>query len=374
MSSGPTIAVVARRVFVAAGGGGDVIAATMLAARDLEDDSVVVATFSWDRLIVDPLPGPRSVDDFVDLASPAAGVHRVMSSTTCRPPAGSTLPRLAGSLPAQLFLLDASTGAVGLGRQIADLANHVKADELTVVDVGGDIVARGDEPGLRSPLADMLALAGCVHSGLPTAVVVCGPGLDGELDEAEVIARCSVLGARQRTALTADQVERFRPILKWHRSEATGLMILAVAGARGTVEVRDAGIVVPLTERSTAVFALEATRVAAGSLLFGPLATSRSLTEANERLRRLRGSTELDYERAKAARIMDDAVSGDSEAILVSVDRLTEQARERGVDYLTLRRLTELLGLRGTMVEQLSSLLQTRRSDRYNPPLWRVTQ
>jgi hypothetical protein len=183
MSSGPTIAVVTRRVFVAAGGGGDVIAATMLAVRDFKDDSVVVVTFSWDRLIVDPLPGPRSVDDFVDLISPVVGVHQVTSSTTCRPPAGSTLPRLAGSLPAQLFLLDASTGAVGLGRQIADVANHVKADELTVVDVGGDIVARGDEPGLRSPLADMLVLAGCVHSGLPTAVVVCGPGLDGELDE-----------------------------------------------------------------------------------------------------------------------------------------------------------------------------------------------
>ena len=118
MSSGPTIAVVTRRVFVAAGGGGDVIAATMLAVRELTDDSVVVATFSWDRLIVDPLPGPRSVDDFVDLISPVAGVHQVTSSTTCRPPAGSTLPRLAGSLPAQLFLLDASTGAVGLGRQM----------------------------------------------------------------------------------------------------------------------------------------------------------------------------------------------------------------------------------------------------------------
>jgi hypothetical protein len=363
-----------RQVFVAAGGGGDVIAATMLAARDRAAGPVDVATFSWDRLIVDPLPGPRSVEDFVGLARLADGVHQVLPTSTTRAPAGSTLPRLAGAMAARIFLLDANGGAVGLGRQLAGIARYVGADGLTLVDVGGDIVAAGNEPGLRSPLADTLCLAGCLRSGVPTSVAVCGPGLDGELDEATVLARWRLLGSRALPALTAAQVEQFLPILDWHPSEATGLLIRAASGARGTVEVRDAGVLVSLTEHSATIGLLDALRVADGTSLFAQLADSASLFEANERLRTVRGWTELDYERTKASRGTQSVVPDDCPKALALVDRLTEQARQRGVDYLSVRRLIELAGCRGTGAEAMASLLKEHRGGQYNPPLWRVVR
>src|SRR5947199_361304 len=44
-----------RTLYVAAGGGGDVIGATMLHAVVGSSDQPQIATFSWDRLLVDPV-------------------------------------------------------------------------------------------------------------------------------------------------------------------------------------------------------------------------------------------------------------------------------------------------------------------------------
>ncbi len=56
------------RLIVAAGGGGDAVAAAMLdTALHGGGDHAVILTFSWDRLLIDPVPGPRGADDFTGL-------------------------------------------------------------------------------------------------------------------------------------------------------------------------------------------------------------------------------------------------------------------------------------------------------------------
>jgi hypothetical protein len=47
---------------------------------------------------------------------------------------------------------------------------------VLIVDIGGDAIAVGNEPGIQSPLADALALQSCAGLNLPTRVVVAGPG------------------------------------------------------------------------------------------------------------------------------------------------------------------------------------------------------
>src|SRR4029450_4401126 len=55
-------------LLVAAGGGGDAIAAVMVARMlGMGERRLHVATFSWDRLLVDPLPGPRGREGFTGL-------------------------------------------------------------------------------------------------------------------------------------------------------------------------------------------------------------------------------------------------------------------------------------------------------------------
>ena len=66
------------------------------------------------------------------------------------------------------------------------------------VDVGGDLLAHGDEPGLRSPLCDALMLAAAARladAGVPVLTAVFGVGCDGELTPAEVFARIAEVAA-----------------------------------------------------------------------------------------------------------------------------------------------------------------------------------
>ena len=58
-------------------------------------------TYSWDRLLIDPKPGPRSLSTSAGLHDSPPNVWEVTPTTSPVPPAGSTLPRLADELPAR---------------------------------------------------------------------------------------------------------------------------------------------------------------------------------------------------------------------------------------------------------------------------------
>ena len=128
-----------------------------------------------------------------------------------------------------------------MAEQIKAAATTFGASDLVVVDVGGDSLATGAEPGLRSPLADQLALAACLRTHLPARLLVAGPAIDGELDAAAVATRLKDLHADRLSDLTAEDLEPVRNVFTWHPSEASGLLAAAAEGRRGYVEVRDAG-------------------------------------------------------------------------------------------------------------------------------------
>ena len=291
----PTLGPMAS-VYVAAGGGGDALAAAILHRALRGRDPATILTYAWDRLSVDPLPGPRAVGDFDDLRPLDGGNFAFTADTKPRPPSGSTLPRLAAELPDTLVLLDPTGGAVGMRQQVARLVESVGANAVTVVDVGGDAIARGDEPGLRSPLADALSLAACTDLPVPVTVLVAGPGLDGELSEAQVL---DAVDRPPAFRLRPDDIEPFRQILDWHPSEATALLAAAAIGLRGRVEIRDAGLVVPLTDTSATVYALPLDDALALNKLAAAISATTSLDDAEQVTRDTCGFSEIDYERTE---------------------------------------------------------------------------
>ena len=54
-----------KKLIIAAGGGGDAFTAGVMAEMMSADDCII-ASFSWDRIMYDPDPGPRNGSDFIN--------------------------------------------------------------------------------------------------------------------------------------------------------------------------------------------------------------------------------------------------------------------------------------------------------------------
>lgn len=357
-------------IYVAAGGGGDALAAAIVHRATGDELGATILTYAWDRLTVDPLPGPRSAEDF-DGLRPFAGALAFTADTTPRPPSGSTLPRLAGELPDTLVLVDPTTGAVGMRQQVARLVDELGADTVTVVDVGGDAIARGDEPELRSPLADALALAACTGLPVPVTVLVAGPGLDGELSEHQVL---DALHRPPAFRLWREDIEPFRHVLDWHPSEATALLAAAAIGRRGRVEVRDAGLTVALTDTSPNVYALDLDDALALNKLAHATSSTTTLDDAEQITRDLCGFSEIDYERTKAGRASGTRPTMITAEVDDTIRQLEDDAAQRHVDFLTFRRLAEATHLAPAAAADLRQHLSATRPNHSAWPLWSTRQ
>lgn len=358
------------RLIVAAGGGGDAVAAAMLhAAIYGGEDQAVILTYAWDRLLIDPLPGPRRPDDFTGLRRLTPAVWAVPAEARPIAPAGSTLPRLAADLPHTLTLLDPSGGAEGLTHQLEDLVSHMEPESIDLLDIGGDILARGDEPTLKSPLADALTLAACCQVNAPVRLLVAGPGMDGELKPEDL---GDVLGAVVHT-FTASDTDAISAVLEWHPSEATALLAAAARGVRGTCEIRDAGLPVPLTDESPRVHEVDLDDAINRNELARAVMATAHLDEAEAHSREICGSSEIDYERNKALWLNDrQPAKLDPVTIWPQLEELEHEARARGISHTTFRRIAEALNLHGSQRDDLRQLLIDSRPEQHDAPLWRI--
>lgn len=349
---------------------GDAVAASMLdAALYGDEDQAVILTYAWDRLLVDPVPGPRGVHDFTGLEQLTPSVSTVPPEAHPIAPAGSTLPRLAAELPHTFALIDPYQGAVGVARQLDELVRHLEPESIDLLDVGGDILAQGDEPTLKSPLADALTLAACCQVNAPVRLLIAGPGLDGELPHEDLRG---VLGSLVHT-FTAKDTESISSVLEWHPSEATGMLAATARGVRGTCEVRDAGLPVPLTDEGPTVHEADLDEALIRNRLARAVIATETLEEVETHSREICGYSEIDYERNKAAWISErPSLELNPAAVLAELGQFETEARGRGVTHTTFRHITEALNLNGNQRHALRELLINSRPEQYAAPLWRI--
>ncbi|MGA9875377.1 MAG: DUF1152 domain-containing protein [Solirubrobacteraceae bacterium] len=364
-------------LYVAAGGGGDVLGALMVAlTAGSMPASTHIATFAWERKRFDPQPGPRGARDFVNLHARQEGVHEVDGQTRLR--AGrSFLPDLARETGCKIYLLDPTDGVVGLRRQLGALADYLDASETLVVDVGGDILARGKEPGLRSPTADAMALAASGEVGRDTWILTLGLGLDGELSRAQWQAACRAGAQATETELyLGPEAAGFvRELLDWHPSEVAGLACLAALGYHGTAELRADGLRVKVDRHAAVVHRFEHSWVLARNRIAGALQNTSSLEGIEAVVRATTGRSELDDERRMLAHgnayLTRHLHRHELERLEDELMAYSAQAAASHVSFLTLRRVSELLRLAPAPFEQLRGYLAARHPGRVQPPVWR---
>ena len=188
------VAAASRALCVGIGGGGDVVGALAFAegARALGIPTVV-GGLTWERHVVDPEPGPRRMDEVHGvrpLGHPAVALAGADAGGEGFTFAEGRMAAFLGP-DEDVLLLDPHPGPAGIADGLATACRELGCDLLVLLDVGGDVLAHGDEPGLASPLADAVVLAAAAHlpGELSCLAVVFGAGCDGELDPAEVVER-----------------------------------------------------------------------------------------------------------------------------------------------------------------------------------------
>jgi hypothetical protein len=368
-----------RTLLVAAGGGGDALAAMMLAyAGGLQWESFAVASFAWERTMFDPRPGPRPAAHFTGLRRVGRFNWEITPGSRLRDrSAVSFLPTLAAEHHGRLLLMDAESGVVGMRRQLREAVALYNADRVLIVDVGGDLLASGDEPKLSSPTADAMVLAATNDVGVPVLAVVVGLGLDGEnvSDEGpSPLKRLSSDWHGLPEELSAETARRFSASFSWSPSEATGLAYMVARGWRGTAEIRRGGQRVILDSASAEIRLFDAYALLLRSRLARDLNDTTSLEDVERVVSGHGFLPEREIERFARLSVRR---SMSSEALAELEEQLlhySEEAAGRSVDYLTIRRIGELLRLDSTTLRALVQRLMLRYPHRLRPPAWRVRE
>ncbi len=215
--------------------------------------------------------------------------------------------KMAGIYGREVLLVDLHGGVKGVVKGLEVALKELKADLLVGVDVGGDSLAKGVEPGLRSPLADSIMLAAYAElerRGQPALWGVFGYGSDGELTVDEIEAALNQAakagGLLGTWGLTAKVVSELEEVIKQVQTEASAVPVECARGAWGEKKIRRDQRSVRLTPLTTLTFFLSpATVFHTLSRPARAVSGSSSLEEANQALHAIGLKTELDLEREK---------------------------------------------------------------------------
>jgi hypothetical protein len=300
----------ARRALVLGiGGGGDVVGALAVARLcEALGTPTVLGGVSWERAVVDPRPGPRAMAEIRhgDPVGEAAVLAGPATSTLDGVPFSEA--RMAEHLGTSTVIVDVSGGADGAAAGIVAAAEALDCDLLLGVDVGGDVLARGDEAGLASPLCDAVMVAAALRAleRLSCMLAVVGPGCDGELSADAVLERIAALGRAGAwvgtwgvTPEIADELEAAAQLVP---TEASLQVARCARGEFGETHIRGGRRRVELGPVGALTFLFDPALAArSGELpLVDAVADTRSVEEGRAALAELGVHTELDYERARA--------------------------------------------------------------------------
>lgn len=215
---------------------------------------------------------------------------------------------MARHLGEPVLLLDPGGGPAAVAYGLADAAQQLDCDLVALTDVGGDVLAHGDEPGLGSPLADAVCLAsGPLLAERDVALLgaLFGAGCDGELTPAEVAARIAEVAAAGgylgAWGPGTAQLERLEAAVAEIPTEASAMALRCARGAVGATPIRDGRRTVQLSPAGGLVFFFDPLVALAGAARCARLvAHAGSLDEANRILLRHGIVTELEWEASQA--------------------------------------------------------------------------
>ena len=285
------------------GGGGDIATAGILAEYFKRHGvTVYIGSIVWERFVIDPVPGPipfnnlynvKRFSDYVVIANENTYALRNNRKIVPQPAA---ISRVLGK---EIILIDLWRGTTGLWKGLVEVADYYGIESFIAVDVGGDILARGGEDNLWSPLADSIGLA--AFSKLKHSIIaVHGLGADGELDQEYLLSRIASIASKGgylgAKGITKNEYIVGKKILKNVYSEASKIPLLAYEGVYGEVPIRMNTRKVRISPLQTITFFLDSITTYAESPIAKIVDNTHTLDEAREKLNNNGIYTEYDLE------------------------------------------------------------------------------
>ncbi|WP_202319058.1 DUF1152 domain-containing protein [Archaeoglobus neptunius] len=281
------------------GGGGDIVS-TIPVANFLGHFGFEVyhGSVIWDRIVVDPKPGPRSLEELrnVEIINETVGI----ASENTRTVDGVT-PNIARAAKVfgRVVSIDITKGVEKMVQGLSDFAEKFDVSLIIGVDAGGDAISVGFESGVRSPLADAMCVAALKRVG--GIVAVTGFGSDGELRVEELLLNISSIltkgGFLGCTSMSRIDYARMRKITEEVTTEASLIPVLAYEGEFGLKKLRK-GRTALITPLSTLIFYFTADAVFELNEAAKIVENAGDIFEANRLLHSEGILTEYDFERA----------------------------------------------------------------------------
>jgi hypothetical protein len=297
-----------RALVLGIGGGGDVVGALAIArlCESLGTRSALGGV-AWERFANDPMPGPRPQEEIRGGERLDGGAVLADGGTTTDDGVAFAEAGVAGFLQAPTALIDITRGAAGASVGIAAAMERLECDLLVGVDVGGDVLGRGDEEGLASPLCDAVMVAAMLEGTGESDPILAmiGAGCDGELSPGQVLERVAALaragawlGTWGMPPEVATELERAAERVP---TEASLMVARCARGETGTVPIRGGRRQVELGPLGALAFFFDPVAAREELPLAQAVRGSDSIDAARDALGALGVRTELDYERARAA-------------------------------------------------------------------------
>ncbi len=287
-----------------AGGGGDSIGSLHIYFRVKElGGEPLLGAVIWERYVVDPAPGPLPLEALIDVEPIGWSAAIANGNSYAIRPFGEVKPqlfRVAKILNEKVLAIDISKGAEGV-RQGIEAAMEVLGIEAAIaVDVGGDILAKGCEAEIWSPLADSISLAGLVEAKVPSLLAVHAPGADGELPSNKVLEYISIVarkgGLLGITGLQKGDIPVLENVLKVAVSEASAVPLKAFYGYFGKLQIRAKTRTIEVSPLQTVTYLLKPKVVFELSDIAKEVVGTKGIGEARRRLNNRCVYTELDLE------------------------------------------------------------------------------
>ena len=295
-----------KALLIGIGGGGDIVG-TIPTADLLEMFGIecIYGGLSWERSVFDPVPGPRTFEESKNVRKCNDVVWFANKDSATKDGVRFAESGFSEVYGVETLLVDIHLGPEAIAQGILDAAQKLGADLVIGVDVGGDVIAKGNEPGLMSPLADSLMLAAfaLLEKDITSIIGLFGYGSDGELTQeelessmGEILKKGGVLGS---WGITQDALNKLEEVIAVVPTEASRLPVLYAKGEFEETKIRSGSRNVSLSVASTETFYFSPSVLFENSKLAKCVCECKSLEHANDCLHCIDVHTELDLEREK---------------------------------------------------------------------------